>query len=194
MEILLDSNQSSETKHFRQLLSYLLRSKGAEYSEQQICNFTQVTIKLNFWFPEQGTIDVYCWKCIGTNVNRAYENGGKTPVNYFASWSTVIYYLDPFRKEKERKKERVRARVSERARERENKKIRIFCWTYQGRLSGLCGCLGVLKHLSSRRQKAGLCCHGCPRAEFLFVFVCFTSQQDCMIQYRLINGSFMEKT
>lgn len=34
------------------------------------------------------------WKCIGANVKRAHKRGDKIPVNYFASWSTVIYCLD----------------------------------------------------------------------------------------------------
>lgn len=53
-------------------MGYFERSTRTEYSEQNFSNFT----------------------FIGTIINRAYEKVHQISVNYFTSWSTVIYWLD----------------------------------------------------------------------------------------------------
>jgi hypothetical protein len=60
--------QSSEHRHFPQLLCCLLKSKGISYTQGQIEDFIETVIQFNSWFSENGTLDPDSWKQIGENV------------------------------------------------------------------------------------------------------------------------------
>jgi hypothetical protein len=49
--------QSSEHRHFLQLLCCLLKTKGISYSQGQIEYFIETVIQFNPWFPEHRTLD-----------------------------------------------------------------------------------------------------------------------------------------
>lgn len=75
--------------------------------EQQLFNFTQVTVKLNLGSLTKWLLMLKNWKGTETNIKRAHGKGVKISINYFTSWNTVIYCLAPLRRSKrERKKSR----------------------------------------------------------------------------------------
>jgi hypothetical protein len=75
--------QSSEHRHFLQLLCYLLKTKGISYTQGQIEDFIETVIQFNPWFPEHGTLDPDSWKQIRENVKRAHQRGENISRHFF---------------------------------------------------------------------------------------------------------------
>jgi hypothetical protein len=83
--------QSSEHRHFIQLLVCLLKSKGISYTQGQNEGFIETVIQFNPWFPEHGNLDPGSWEADKRKCKESSPKRGK--YSYPIFWYMVLYSL-----------------------------------------------------------------------------------------------------
>ena len=54
--------------------------------EEPLTQLLTEVVKYNFWFPEEGTLDIESWDLVGENLKPAHRRGDRRPVMVFATW------------------------------------------------------------------------------------------------------------
>lgn len=84
----MGQNQS-RAQPFLALIKHFLSRGGSRVSRCQLRTCLDAICECNPWFPGEGTLEEAIWEHTHHNMEKAYRQGEKTPVEFWVTWVLV---------------------------------------------------------------------------------------------------------